>query len=275
MINHHPALSESPAGAFSIWDAAHMFKYATSRFAAIHLAQMAEQNPSVAYKYSFVQHLVWEAEVLQRFVIPFVSMCAAKNINTSMPTYLGKVLLLVTAYQTEGRDRIDLFADFWDCQHDDVGDLAFGHRVVPCYRHNWWNNSFYYSPMQMPLWFSVAEVKNLTADHFKQRPALGLMIPEPIIHPHSEDPLLQQLQVLRTEVAHLGLDLGHLLVNKLEATEAAVDAMNQLEQPVDEVCDAMAASRVVVAVLEKDYNNGRIGTSPRGDPFPELHPFVR
>ena len=100
-------------------------------------------------------------------------------------------------------------------------------------------------------------------------------MPEPIIHPRSEDPLLQQLQVLRTEVARLGLDLGHLLVSKLEATGAAVDAMNQLEQPVDEVRDAMAASHVAVALLEQDYNNGRIGTSPRGDPFPELHPFVR
>ncbi|KAG1882029.1 hypothetical protein C8R48DRAFT_667722 [Suillus tomentosus] len=269
MTDQIPALSESRVGALSIWDAAHVFEYATSRFTAIHIAQMTEQNPSSAYRHSFVQHLIWEVD---RFVTPFVGMCAAMNINTSMPTYLRNVLRLAATYQTEG-DRVNLFENFRNCPHDDVGDAISGHRVVPRYRHCWWTAAFHYLPMQMPLRFSVAEVKDLTAEHFKQRPALGLMMPEPIIHPRSEDPLLQQLQVLRTEVARLGLDLGHLLVSKLEATGAAVDAMNRLEQPVDEVRDAMAASHAAVALLEQDYNNGRIGTSPRGNPFPELHPF--
>lgn len=64
-------------------------------------------------------------------------------------------------------------------------------------------------------------------------------------------------------------------MSKLEAAGAAVDAMNRLEQLVDQVHDSMAASHAAVAVLQQDYNNGRIGTSPCGDPFPELHPFVR
>ncbi|KAG2092291.1 uncharacterized protein F5147DRAFT_657704 [Suillus discolor] len=214
MTDQIPTLSESRI--------AHVFKYATSRFTAIHIAQMTEQNPSSAYRHSFVQHLIWEVD---------------------------------------------------NCPPDNVGNAISGYRVVPRYRHCWWTATFHYFPMQMPLWFSVAEVKDLTAEHFTQRPALGLMMPEPIIHPHSEDPLLQQLQVLQTEVARLGLDLGQLLVSKLEVTGAAVDAMNRLEQPVDEVRVAMAASHAAMAILEQDYNNGRIGTSPRGDPFPELHPF--
>ncbi|KAG1823312.1 hypothetical protein EV424DRAFT_1346336 [Suillus variegatus] len=171
MTNQIPALSESRIGALSIWDAAHVFEYATSRFTAIHITQMKEQNPSNTYQHSFVQHLIWEVD---RFVTLFVNICAAMNINTSMLAYLRKVLLLAATYQTDG-NMINLFENFRNCPHDDVGDAISSHRV--------------------------AKVKDLTADHFKQWPALGLMMPEPIIHPCSEDLLLQQLQVLQTEVA--------------------------------------------------------------------------
>ncbi|KAG1854307.1 hypothetical protein C8R48DRAFT_776694 [Suillus tomentosus] len=265
-------LYEAVAGSFSIWDAAHIFEYAASRFTAIHLAQLAEPNPSGAYKYSFAKHLIWEAE---RFVIPFVSMCAAMNINTSMPVYLSHVLLHITTFQTEHENPKTLYENFRECPHDENGDAARHYRVVPRYRHSWWTTAFHFQNIQMPLRFSVAEVKQLAAAHFKQRPALGLLIPEPITHPRKDDPLLQQLHALRSEVARLGLDLGQMLVSKLEATGAAVDAMNRLEQPLDEVYDAMAASQAAVDVLAEDYANGRIGTSPRGDPFPEVHPFVR
>ncbi|KAG1844595.1 hypothetical protein C8R48DRAFT_780248 [Suillus tomentosus] len=272
MTDQTRSLYESVAGSFSVWDAAHIFEYATSRFTAIHLAQLAEPNPTGSYQYSFVQHLIWEAE---RFVIPFVSKCAAMNINSSMPVYLSNVLLHITDFQTEDRNHRTLFARFRDCPHNKDGDAVAQYRVVPRYRYCWWGTAFHFTPMQMPLRLSVAEVNELTADHFKQRPALGLLLPEPITHPRLDDPLIQQLHVLRTEVARLGLDLGQMLVAKLEATGAAVDAMNRLEQPLDEVYDAMAASQAAVDVLAEDYNNGRIGTSTRGDPFPELHPFVR
>lgn len=64
MTDQTRSLYESVAGSFSVWDAAHIFEYATSRFTAIHLAQLAEPNPTGSYQYSFVQHLIWEAEVI-------------------------------------------------------------------------------------------------------------------------------------------------------------------------------------------------------------------
>ncbi|KAG1800083.1 hypothetical protein EV424DRAFT_1352186 [Suillus variegatus] len=235
-------LYEAVAGSFSIWDAAHIFEYAASRFTAIHLTQLAKPNPSSSYKYSFVKHLIWEAE---RFVIPFTEH---DNLRT-------------------------LFDNLQECAHDENGDAARHYWVVPRYRHCWWTTAFHFQNINMPLQFLVAEVKELVAAHFKQRPALGLLILEPITHPRKDDPLLQQLHALQSEVARLGLDLGQMLVSKLEATGATVDAMNRLEQPLDEVYDTMAASQVAVDVLAEDYANGRIGTSPRGDPFPEVHPF--
>lgn len=63
MTDQIPALSESRVGVLSIWDAAHVFEYTTSRFTAIHIAQMTEQNPSSAYRHSFIQHLIWEVDV--------------------------------------------------------------------------------------------------------------------------------------------------------------------------------------------------------------------
>ncbi|KAG2089740.1 uncharacterized protein F5147DRAFT_780533 [Suillus discolor] len=272
MTKQTRALYESVASSFSIWDAAHIFEYATSRFTTIHLTQLAEPNPSGAYQYLFVQHLIWEAEC---FVIPFVSKCAVMNINTSMPVYLSNVLLHITYFQMEDRNHKSLFARLRDCPHNKDGKAVDQYRVVPRYCYCWWKTPFHFTAMQMPLQLSVAQVNELTADHFKQWPALGLLIPEPITHPRMDDPLLQQLHVLQTEVAWLGLDLGHMLVSKLEATGAVVDAMNRLEQPLDEVYDAMAASQAAVDVLVEDYNNGRIGTSLHGDPFPQLHPFVR
>ncbi|KAG1901805.1 uncharacterized protein F5891DRAFT_1187282 [Suillus fuscotomentosus] len=78
-------------------------------------------------------------------------------------------------------------------------------------------------PMQMPLWLSVAEVNELTADHFKQQVCSywnRLLIRGWMIRSFNN------FMFYWTEVARLGLDLGQMLVAKLEATGAAVDAMN-------------------------------------------------
>ncbi|KAG2054014.1 hypothetical protein BDR06DRAFT_1008196 [Suillus hirtellus] len=271
MTDQTRALYESVASSFSVWDAAHISEYATSRFTAIYFAQLVEPNPIGSYQYLFVQHLIWEAE---HFMIPFISKCAVMNINSSMLVYLSNVLLHITDFQTEDRNHQTLFARFQDCPHNKDGDVVAQYQVVLRYRYCWWGTAFHFTPMQMPLQLSVAEVNKLTADHFKQWPALGLPLPEPITHPQLDDPLIQQLHVLWTEVTRLGLDLGQMLVAKLGATGAAVNAMNCVEQLLDKVYDTMAASQVAVDMLAEDYNNGWIRTSTHGDPFPELHPFV-
>lgn len=74
------------------------------------------------------------------------------NINTSMLAYLRKVLLLAATYQTDG-NMINLFENFRNCPHDDVGDAISSHRVVPSYRHIWWMAAFHFFAMQMPLRF--------------------------------------------------------------------------------------------------------------------------
>ncbi|KAG2053189.1 hypothetical protein BDR06DRAFT_1008830 [Suillus hirtellus] len=244
MTDQTRALYKSVASSFSVWDAAHIFEYATSRFTTIHLTQLAEPNPKGSYQYSFVQHLIWEAEC---FVIHFISKCTAMNINSSMPVYLSNVLLHITDFQMEDRNHQTLFVRFQDCLHNKDGDVVVQYQVVLRYRYCWWGTAFHFMPMQMPLRLSVAEVNEPTADHFKQQPAL---------------------------VAWLGLDLRQMLVAKLKAMGVAVDAMNCLEQPLDKVYDTMAASQVAVDVLAEDYNNGWIRTSTHGDPFPELHPFL-
>lgn len=91
------------------------------------------------------------------------------NINSSMPVYLSNVLLHITDFQTEDRNHRTLFARFRDCPHNKDGDAVAQYRVVPRYRYCWWGTAFHFTPMQMPLRLSVAEVNGLTADHFKQR----------------------------------------------------------------------------------------------------------
>lgn len=48
----------------SIWDAANIFEYATSRFTAIRMSLDKSQVPKTfVFRRKFVQHITWEAEV--------------------------------------------------------------------------------------------------------------------------------------------------------------------------------------------------------------------
>ncbi|KAG2354409.1 hypothetical protein BDR07DRAFT_1494625 [Suillus spraguei] len=225
MSEYHRALHEPLARSFSIWDAAHIFEYAASRFTAIHIAQLAETNRSNSYQYSFVKYIVWEAE---RFVIPIVSICAAMNINATMPTYLSEVLLLITAFLTNPQDHRALFDAFEAFPHDELDDPMDSHRVVGQYHHCWWSYRFDMVPFALPLRIPLPTVKEFVVSHFAQRPAMALMIPPPVTHSRSQDPLVQQLYVLRAEVARLGEQLRQVLRRKLEATGEAIVAMDRL-----------------------------------------------
>ncbi|KAG2341714.1 hypothetical protein BDR05DRAFT_1001555 [Suillus weaverae] len=70
MTDQQCTLQTVAAMDFLIWDVANIFEYATSRFTVIHIAllQHGTNRQSDSYRYSFSQHLVWEAEC---FVIPF------------------------------------------------------------------------------------------------------------------------------------------------------------------------------------------------------------
>lgn len=101
------------------------------------------------------------------------------------------------------------------------------------------------------------------------------MVPRSTTHTRSNDPLLQQLQVLRAEVSHLGMELSRLLVAKLDATSEAVAALDRLEDPVDELREAMVASHAAVAMLQGHYDNGRLGGPSSVEPFPRLQSLPR
>ncbi|KAG2089730.1 uncharacterized protein F5147DRAFT_780525 [Suillus discolor] len=269
MTDHYQMLHKSAASKFSIWDAAEIFKYATSQFTVIHIELMKSKTQhSSSYQHTFVRHIVWEVE---RFVFPFVNICAAMNINTTLPAYLNEVILLITSFQTElYYDHGKLFAAFKACPHESPTHPVDINRVVRDYRHAWWKHRFDLAPFDMPLRMSVALVKELVTDHFAQRPKMASMVPTPITHACSDDPLLQQLQVLRAEVSYLGMELGRLLVTKLDATREAVAALDHLEDPVDELREAMVASHMAVAMLQGHYNNGRLGGPSSVEPFPSL-----
>ncbi|KAG2039811.1 hypothetical protein BDR03DRAFT_1008805 [Suillus americanus] len=250
MADDRQTLPKSAASAFSIWDAVNIFEYTTSRITTIHLAVLKDDIAhSNSYQHSFVRYMVWEAE---HFVTPFVNMCAAMNISTTMLPYLSEVLLLITSFQTKLYNHSKFFATYEACPHQPANHPIDINWVVPNYKHAWWMYQFELLPFNMPPQILVSEVKMLVAVHFAQQPRMALMVPRPIAHARSDYPLMQQLQVLQTKVAHL------------------VAAFNHLEDPVDELCEAMEASHVAVAVLQEDYNNGRLGGSPSIKPFP--HP---
>ncbi|KAG2052600.1 hypothetical protein BDR06DRAFT_1009447 [Suillus hirtellus] len=260
MTDQYQMLHESAASKFSIWDAAEIFEYATSRFTAIHIALMEDQNHhSSSYQHTFVRHIVWEAEC---FVFPFMNICAAMNVNTTLlnkPHY----------------DHRKLFMAFKACPHESANHPVDINWVVCDYRHTWWKHRFDLVLFDMPLWVSVATVKELVTDHFAQRPKMASMVLRSTMHTRSDDLLLQQLQVLWAEVSHLGMELSQLLVAKLDATGEAVAALDHLEDPVDELHEAMVASHAEVAMLQGHYNNGRLGGPSSVEPFPHLQSLPR
>ncbi|KAG1798399.1 hypothetical protein EV424DRAFT_1546254 [Suillus variegatus] len=269
MTDHYQMLHKSAADKFSIWDAAEIFEYATSRFTIIHIELLKDKNHhSSLYQNAFVRHIIWEAE---HFVFPFINICAAMNINMTLPAYLNEIIFLITSFQTEPHlDFEKLYAAFKACPHESAAHPVNINRVVLDYHHAWWKYKFDLALFQMPLRMSVAMVKELVTGHFAQRPKMASMVPSPITHTRSDDPLLQQLQVLQPEVSHLGMELSRLLVTKLDATREAVAALDRLEDPVDELHEAMVASHAAVAMLQGHYNTGGLGGPSSVEPFPRL-----
>ncbi|KAG1853771.1 hypothetical protein C8R48DRAFT_675722 [Suillus tomentosus] len=203
MTDHYQMLHKSAASKFSIWDAAEIFEYATSRF--------TKTQHSSSYQHTFVRHIVWEAE--------------------TEPYY----------------DHGKLFAAFKACPHESPTHPVDINRVVrPC--------AVRYASSDV-----CCSVKELVTDHFAQRPKMASMVPTPITHARSDDPLLQQLQVSGPKFPIL-----------LDATREAVAALDRLEDPVDELREAMVASHAAVAMLQGHYDNGRLGGPSSVEPFPGL-----
>ncbi|KAG1738077.1 uncharacterized protein EDB91DRAFT_1249373 [Suillus paluster] len=197
----------------SLWDAANIFEYATSRFTAIR---------------TFVRHLVWEAE---RFVFPYINICATSNTSPALPEYLNEIVTMLTHWQVGIVDDDGLFQLFHTHQFNMAGDLMVRYRIVSDYAYSWWNDRFNVRPFEMPIRVPVEE------------PAAYLLLLEMRRHDVSQDPMLTNLRVIKDNLGDLGAQLEQWLSRKMEDANVALEAMTTLEGPVDDLHDAITASQ--------------------------------
>ncbi|KAG1784523.1 uncharacterized protein HD556DRAFT_1315000 [Suillus plorans] len=176
-----------------------------------------------------------------------------------MPMYLCDVVWILAGWQIGALDNNELYDAFknFDCMVD--GDITACCRIVNKYAYCWWNDHFDLGPFEMPNRISLLEVKELVEEHFEQldfsdhfvyaQPAGHLLIPKLPQMPTSRDPLLHQVRCIRENVQRLGEGLHSMLLTKVEEGNLAMDALTQLEGPVDEVMDAMRASHELIDTL--------------------------
>ncbi|KAG2756764.1 hypothetical protein P692DRAFT_201800228 [Suillus brevipes Sb2] len=86
----------------SIWDAANIFEYVTTRFTAIWMAlEKSQVSKALVIRRKFVQHIIWEAEMSsQKFVFPFINICTNSNTSPALPEYLNDVMKMLTEWQS-------------------------------------------------------------------------------------------------------------------------------------------------------------------------------
>lgn len=225
----------------SLWDVSNVFEYATCRFAAIRSAlDKSQVSRTIAFRSRFVQHMVWEAE---RFVFPFINICAISNTSPAMPEYLNDIVKMLTEWQLGLSDDDQLFRKFWTHNFDMAGDVMARYRVITVFRYSWWKDRFDLIPFDMPKRISFEEVRELYQDHMQQMPAGYLLMPDMSRHKGGPDPLLTNVRVIRDDLREFGTQLKALLSKKMEAGRVALEAMGRLEHPVDVLHDAIAASQ--------------------------------
>ncbi|KAG1776153.1 hypothetical protein EV702DRAFT_1198459 [Suillus placidus] len=98
-------------------------------------------------------------------------------------------------------------------------------------------------PFEMPDRLSWEEVWELYQANMEQMPAGYLLLPDLSRHKGGSDPLLTNLHVLRDNLEEFGDHLQTWLSKKMDKGRLALEAMAQLEGPVDALHDAMAASQ--------------------------------
>lgn len=81
------------------------------------------------------------------------------------------------------------------------------------------------------------------------QPVGHLLIPKLPQMPTGHDPLLHQVHCIRENIQQLGEGLQSMLLTKVEEGDLAMDALTQLEGPVDEVMDAMRALHDLIDTL--------------------------
>lgn len=234
----------------SLWDAANIFEYATSRFTAIRMALENSQVPrTVVFRRKFLRHISWEAK---KFVFPFISICATSNTSPALPEYLNNVMKMLTEWQLGLLDDDGLFQKFWTSKLDLSGDLMSQYRVVCNFEYSWWKDRFDLIPFEMPHRISLEEVRELYHAHAEQMPAGYLLLPDMSRHQGGSDPLLTNLRWLNADLESLGDHLQSWLSQKTDEGRIALEVMARLEGPVDDLHDVMAASQQLLDTRRMD-----------------------
>jgi hypothetical protein len=105
---------------------------------------------------------------LQRFVFPFINICATKNTSPALPVYLSDIVKMLIEWQVGVLDDDGLFRKFWTHKFDLSGDLMASYRVVKVYQYSWWKDQFDLTPFEMPSCITPDEVRDLYQHHGQQ-----------------------------------------------------------------------------------------------------------
>jgi hypothetical protein len=94
----------------------------------------------------------------QRFVFPFINICATSNTSPALPEYLNDVVKMLTEWQVGLSDDEGLFHTFSTNQPDIAGDLMSRYWVISTFAYSWWKDRFDSIPFEMPHRITLEEV---------------------------------------------------------------------------------------------------------------------
>jgi hypothetical protein len=109
---------------------------------------------------------------LQRFVFPFINICATNNTSPALPEYLNDVVKMLIEWQVGVLDDDGLWQKFWTHKFDVSGDLMARYRVVKVYQYSWWKDRFDLTPFEMPTRITPDEIRDLYQHHGQQMVSL-------------------------------------------------------------------------------------------------------
>ncbi|KAG1725097.1 hypothetical protein EDB19DRAFT_1915215 [Suillus lakei] len=191
----------------------------------------------------FVRHLVWEAE---RFIFPFINLCATTNTSPALPEYLNDVVTMITQWQLGILDDDGLFQTFHMSRINMTGNLMARYQVITNYSYSWWKDWFDMLPWEMPNRITVEEVQELCQHHEQQLPAGYLLLVDRHKPKVGVNPLLTNLRTMRGDLEEFRTQLEALLAWKINHSHLAIEAMAGLEGQVDYLHDVIAASEEIL-----------------------------
>jgi hypothetical protein len=104
----------------------------------------------------------------QKFIFPFINICATSNTSPALPEYLNDIVKMLTEWQVGLLDDEGLFHTFSTNRSDIAGDLMSWYWVVSTFAYSWWKDRFDLIPFEMPHCITLEEVQELYQAHASQ-----------------------------------------------------------------------------------------------------------